>query len=86
MPNLTITTDEETLHWARVEAAQQNISVSKLVGKLLAEIRKQGDPYDRAMQDFFSRQPYLDPPPREDSRRWPTRDEIYDRPSPTSGT
>jgi hypothetical protein len=80
MPNLTITTDEETLRWARIEAAKQNTSVSKLVGDLLAKLRKQDDDYGRAMQDFFSRKPYLDPPERTDGRRWPTREELYDRP------
>ena len=83
MPNLTITTDEETLRWARIEAAKQNTSVSKLVGELLAKLRRQDDGYERAMQDFFSRGPYLDPPPRSDGRRWPTREEIYDRPALT---
>ncbi len=82
MPNLTITTDEETLRWARIEAAKRNTSVSKLVGELLAEQRKKSDAYDRAMEEFLSREPWLLPeePPREDGRRWPTREEIYDRP------
>jgi hypothetical protein len=82
MPNLTITTDEETLRWARIEAAKKNTSVSKLVGELLAEQRKKSDEYDRAMDEFLSREPWLLPPepPREDGRRWPTREEIYDRP------
>lgn len=80
MPNLTITTDDETLRWARIEAAKQNTSVSRLVGELLAKLRKQDDDYERAMQDFFSRKPYLDPPAREDGRRWPERNELYDRP------
>ena len=80
MPNLTITTDEETLRWARIEAAKQNTSVSKLVGEMLARLRRQDDDYERAMQDFFSRAPYIDPPARADGRRWPTREELYDRP------
>ncbi|MFN3883858.1 MAG: hypothetical protein ACK4Q4_03740 [Rhodocyclaceae bacterium] len=80
VPNLTITTDEETLRWARIEAAKRGTSVSKLVGEILANLRKQEDDYEQAMQDFFSRKPYLDPPPRADGRRWPTREELYDRP------
>jgi hypothetical protein len=80
VPNLTITTDEETLRWARIEAAKQNTSVSRFVGELLAKLRRQDDDYERAMQDFFARKPYLDPPVREDGRRWPTREELYDRP------
>lgn len=82
MPNLTITTDEETLRWARIEAAKKNTSVSKLVGELLAEQRKKGDEYDRAMERYLSSPPWSLPeePLREDGRRWPTREEIYDRP------
>lgn len=82
MPNLTITTDEETLLWARVEAAKQNTSVSKLVGQLLAEQRKKSDEYARAMDQYLSSPPWQlpDEPPRADGRRWPTREELYDRP------
>lgn len=82
MPNLTITTDEETLRWARIEAAKQNTSVSKLVGEMLAAQRRKGDEYDRAMKEYLSSPPWLlpDEPPRTDGRRWPTREEIYDRP------
>lgn len=81
MPNLTITADEETLRWARIEAAKQNISVSKLVGELLADQRKKSDAYDRAMEEFLARDWLLpEEPLREDGRRWPTREEIYDRP------
>lgn len=82
MPNLTITTDEETLRWARIEAAKRGTSVSKLVGEMLAEQRKKMDEYDKAMEDFLSRPPWFLPEesPRPDGRRWPTREEIYDRP------
>lgn len=82
MPNLTITTDEETLRWARIEAAKQNTSVSKLVGEMLADQRRKGDEYDRAMETYLSSPPWSLPPepPRPDGRCWPTREEIYDRP------
>ena len=79
MPNLTISTDEATLQWARIEAAKSNISVSRLVGEILARASKQEDEYGRAMQDFFSRGPCLEPAPREDGRHWPARDELHDR-------
>jgi hypothetical protein len=81
MPNLTITTDEETLRWVRIEAAKRNTSVSKLVGELLAEQHKRSDEYDRAMEEFLARDWLLpEEPPRADGRRWPTREELYDRP------
>lgn len=79
MPNLTITTDEATLQWARIEAAKRNTSVSKLVGEILARASKQEDIYDLAMQDFFSRGPYLEPAPRDDGQHWPGREELHDR-------
>lgn len=79
MPNMTITADEETLQRARVEAAKRNVSVSRFVGEILKEKFQEDDEYDRAMQEFFSRGPYLEPPARKDGRSWPTRDEIYDR-------
>lgn len=71
MPNLTITTDEETLRWARMEAARRNTSVSRLVGELLAEKMRHDDAYERAMREAlkFERLPF--------EGTYMTRDEIY---------
>ncbi len=82
MPNLTITTDEETLRWVRVEAAKRNTSVSKLVGEMLAEQRRKSDEYERAMEEYLASPPWPLPAeqPRPDGRYWPTREELYDRP------
>jgi len=79
MPNLTITADEETLQRLRVEAAIRNVSVSRFVGEILKEKFSADDEYERAMADFFSRDPYLEPPARDDGRSWPAREELYDR-------
>src|SRR6266498_1883784 len=35
MKNITITLDEETARWARIEAAHRDMSVSRLIGELL---------------------------------------------------
>ena len=37
MKNVTITLDEETARWARVEAAHRDMSVSRLIAELLQE-------------------------------------------------
>lgn len=79
MPNLTIHADEETLRRARIEAARQGMSVSRYVGAVLEEKLGKDDEYERAMQDFFSRRPYLRQPARDEARRWPTREEIHER-------
>lgn len=79
MTNVTITADEEVLQRARIEAARRNQSLSRFIGDLLKEKFAREDEYDRAMNDFFSRDPYLDSSVRADGRRWPRRDELYDR-------
>jgi hypothetical protein len=71
MPNLTITTDEETLRWARMEAARRNTSVARLVGDLLRERRLRNDAYERAMAEAMK----FEPLPLEG--RYLRRDEIY---------
>jgi hypothetical protein len=55
------------------------MSVSRYVGAVLEEKLGKDDEYERAMQDFFSRRPYLRQPARDEARRWPTRDEIHER-------
>jgi len=37
MKNVTITLEEEVARWARIMAAKENTSVSRLVGELLRE-------------------------------------------------
>ena len=76
MKNVTITLDEETAAWARVEAAGQGKSLSRFVGDLLRE-RMVGD---RAYQDAMRL--YLSKPARLLSKpgtKYPKRDELYDR-------
>jgi predicted CopG family antitoxin len=74
MKNLTITVEEDVLEWARIKAAKEGNSVSRLVGEMLKEKRQQEDAYEIAMRSALqfkslgiSDGPYL------------TRDEMYDR-------
>lgn len=75
MANMTVTVDEEVLRWAKVWAAKQGTSVSRLVGELLRERMLQDDAYALAMEA------YLSTPPRliSDSGRYPRREALYDR-------
>jgi hypothetical protein len=45
LKNITITVSEEAALWARRKAAEQNTSVSKLVGRMLEEQMRLGDEY-----------------------------------------
>lgn len=56
MKNVTITMEDSVAEWARLEAARRNTSVSRLVGEMLADKMRHDDAYERAMQDWLSRQ------------------------------
>ncbi len=57
MKNVTITLSEETAAWARVHAARQDKSVSRMVGELLEQHMREHLEYDQAMQRFLARAP-----------------------------
>ena len=76
MRNVTITLDDETARWARVEAARQDTSVSKMVGAMLRERMQREDAYERAKRSYLSRKPV---PLGKKGDRYPTREEIYER-------
>jgi hypothetical protein len=75
--NLTITLDEGTLDRVRVEAAERKMSVSRYVGEVLRERSRYSKAYEEAMRAALAEKPWpLKGPPE----RYPTREELYDRP------
>jgi hypothetical protein len=77
MKNITITLDSETATWIRVHAAEQNKSVSRLVGEILQQQMKDRRQYWRAMHGYLSKPPF---DLSGDPEKYPTREEIHDRP------
>lgn len=75
MRNVTITLDEETARWARVEAARRDTSVSRLIGELLTAYMKAETSYETAMKAFLSRKPQR----LTRAGHYPSRDEVHDR-------
>ncbi len=76
MKNVTVTLPEDTAHWVRIRAAEQNKSLSRWLGALIEKQRRQADDYRLAMER------YLSAPPRELRRlgdRYPSREELHDR-------
>ena len=57
MKNVTITLDEEVARWARILAAQNNTSVSRLVGNLLKDKMQEEADYALAMEQYLLIQP-----------------------------
>jgi len=75
--NVTITLDEEVARWARVKAAEADMSVARLVGDLLRERMRQEERHEAAMREHFALV-------RPIARSWPggrrpTREDLHDR-------
>ena len=52
MKNVTITVEDATLEWVRIEAAKRNTSVSRLVGEMLTDKMQFDDAYARAQREW----------------------------------
>ncbi|HWD23400.1 MAG TPA: DUF6364 family protein [Burkholderiales bacterium] len=76
MKNITITLDEETAAWARVYAAQRNMSLSRYVGEVLRERMRHSRAYEDAMKRFLAQKPVKLKRPTD---RYLTREQANDR-------
>ena len=76
LKNVTITLDEETARWARVQAARRDTSVSKLLGEIIrAEMRREAQ-YEAAKQTYLAQEPGIH---RCQGQPLPSREEIHER-------
>jgi len=75
MKNVTVTLDEETALWARLEAARRDMSVSSLLREILRERMGSQVAYDGAKQRYLAR----DPARLKRRGSYPGRDELHDR-------
>jgi len=74
--NVTISLDDETARWARVEAARHDTSVSRWVGQLLAERRRSSLGYEQARDAYLQRG---GAPLKAPGDTLPGRDELHER-------
>ncbi len=72
--NITITVEDEVARWARKKAAEENTSVSRLVGQMLEREMRASDEYWRAFEDWKK----LKPMPIQAAKRM-TREEAHER-------
>ena len=77
MKNVTITLDEGTAAWARVHAAEQNMSLSRFVGEVLRERMRKSREYEEAYRAWRAEKPFDLKGPW---KPYPKREELYDRP------
>jgi plasmid stability protein len=76
MKNVTISLDDEVARWARIQAAEKNTSVSRLVGNLLKEMMQGEADYALAMEQYLMIQPVA---LKQVGDRYPRREELRER-------
>jgi hypothetical protein len=57
LKNVTVTLSEEAASWARRQAAEQNTSVSRLIGRMLENQMRLTDEYWQAYKDWQAIEP-----------------------------
>ena len=76
MKNVTITLDEEVARWARIRAAEEDTSLSRLVGELLREKMLDEGNYRTSMQDYLAQSPRV---LKKKGDKYPEREDLHDR-------
>jgi len=76
MKNVTITLDEKTAAWARVYAARNNTSVSRMVGEMLQQRMRETHRYEEAMRRFLEKAPVK---LNRSSKPYPKREDLHAR-------
>jgi hypothetical protein len=74
--NVTITVDEEVARWARIRAAERDMSLSRLVGEWLREKMLEDQSYEAAMRDYLARPARR---LRKPGSRYPKRADLHGR-------
>ena len=57
MKNVTITLDEQAVAWARVQAAERDMSLSRYVGEMIYAKMKHSRAYEEAMRAALAQKP-----------------------------
>ena len=76
MKKITIALDEEVAQWARIRAAEQETSVSQLIGHMLEQEMLHEKTYGTAMRQYYSRPGRV---LRQTEIAYPSRSELHDR-------
>ena len=76
MRNITVALDDEIARWARVAAAERDLSVSRFIAQLLRDQMQRQVEYEEAMRSALSRDPVALKRP---GQPYPARDALHDR-------
>jgi hypothetical protein len=72
---MTITVSQEAARWARRKAAEENTSVSKLVGRMLEDQMRRNDDYWKSYEKWKK----IGPIKGFDASKRLTRDQVHER-------
>lgn len=75
MKNVTVTLEEEVARWAKVRAAEEGESLSRYLGRLLAEQMRHEQTYEAAMTSYLSREAR---PLKDETATFPTREDLHE--------
>ncbi len=75
MKNVTVSMPEDLALWARVWAAEQDLSVSALLAGLLQAKRDEQFRYEASYQEVLTERPVN----LSEGKAYPLRDSLYDR-------
>lgn len=75
MRNLTVSLDERVARWARVAAAERDMSVSRFVAELLTAQMNDDAAYDHARQRALAARPVA---LKAKSARYPSRESLHE--------
>jgi hypothetical protein len=73
--NVTITLDDATARWARIEAARRDTSLSEFLASVLRQEMQEEETYQHAMEDYLSREPVV----LKRKGRYPERSTVHER-------
>jgi len=76
MKNVTITLDEEVARWARIRAAKEDTSLSRLIGELLRKKMMDESDYQVCMQNYLSKSPFV---LKKKGDKYPGREDLHAR-------
>lgn len=77
LKNVTITLEDEVARWARMEAAKEDISLSRFLGEILKDRMARRGEYARAMRRALRQKPFFN----SAGKPYLTREEAHDRAS-----
>jgi len=75
MKNVTITLPEKTFRWARIMAAKQNRSLSRMIAGMLQSMMDDEKTYSRSMKAFLA----FKPEKLSRATSYPSRESLHER-------